>query len=142
MRTSARRNGMHIKLRLVRNELSNARCSGLTLRVPHASAHRRRSVHLNWDALVGLVAAVGLFAFFQLHGVNERDRFFVFELSTAALVFVLSFWGALRAFNHQGRWNRRVGLVTFAVLLTTLLLATLLSSMADPRAPQRIEYGE
>lgn len=104
--------------------------------------HARRSKRFHLDAVLSLVAALGVFAFYELHGLSERDPWFIFQLSIAAVVFVLSAWGALRAFKHSGRWNRRIGLVTLAVLLTTLLIATLLSSTAEPPKPQRIEYGD
>jgi hypothetical protein len=106
-------------------------------------AHRaRRPVHLAWDAVSGLAAALALFSYYQFHGIKEADPFFIVELSGAVVMFALSVWGALRAFKHHGKWNRRLALVTLAILLTTLLIATLLTSMTEPPRPQQIEYGE
>lgn len=109
----------------------------------HPTGHRiRRTPRLGVEPVLSLLAALGLFTFSQVHGVSERDDHYVLEQLLVVLLGALSVSGAVRAFRRQGRWNRRVGLVTFAVLLTTIVVATLLKSAADAPKPQRIEYGD
>jgi len=109
----------------------------------HPAAHRiRHTTRFTYEAALSLCAALALFAFYQLHGVSERDRFYVLEQVGAVIVCALSIWGAIRGMHRRGQWNRQIGLITLAVILTTILFATLLSSTAEPPKGQRIEYGE
>jgi hypothetical protein len=109
----------------------------------HPTAQRsRRSPRISVEAVLSLCAALGLFAFSQFHGLSERDAHYVVEQMSVVIIGALSVWGAVRAFRRHGKWNRRIGLLTLAVLLTTIVVASLLNSAAEPPNPQRIEYGE
>jgi len=128
---------------LSENTLSKILHPRFTSAAMPSSAHRgRRSTRIAYEAVLSLCASLALFAFYQFHGVSEHDRYYVAEQVAAVVVCALSIWGAIRGFQRHGAWNRRLGLITLAVLLTTIMLATLLSSTAEPPKPPQIEYGE